>query len=177
MLKIALLLCVAIALIAIIAACSKKRASEPAVLNYDELIMLDAEDLGEGGLVSAYNKDVIPILKRYVTAPAEITDNRPTSDGSYTVQSQGKTYVIYAPGMSLDHGENWGNATVALFDIVNQQLQDTRYRFYALYGGNDLGGMFLDQETYDRAIKSIKQKQEWPYLPKPEPPWYGQQHD
>ncbi len=71
----------------------------------------------------------------------------------------------------MDANENnWGNATFALFDIVNRQLEDTPYRFYAIYGGNDLSGMFLTEEACDEAILSLPRKMDWPYLPTPKGP-------
>jgi hypothetical protein len=164
-------------MIVLITACSKKRPKKFDVLNYDDMFFFDAEDLAEGGIASMYKKYILPVLRQHVTTPAEIAEEIDAKEGSYKVTAQGKTYVIYAPGMDIDKGQNWGNATFALFDIVNRQLQDSPYRFYAINGGNDLGGMFLTRETYDRAVKSLKRKTDWPYLPTPDHPWYGQPHD
>jgi hypothetical protein len=72
--------------------------------------------------------------------------------------------------------ESWGKATYALFSIVNAQLAGSPYRFYAINGGNDLGGMFLTLEEYEAAKRSLKRKSDWPYLPTDEPPDYGQPH-
>lgn len=190
--KIGLVLfCIAAVVLVFIVACSKKRANEPGVanqgdreqakdagvLNYEEMIPLDAEDLGEGSIGEDYKEKVLPVLRKYVAAPAEVIEERDSKGDTYKVTSQGKTYVIYSPGMDLNGGQNWGNATFALFDIVNRQLQNSPRRFYAINGGNDLGGMFLTKETYDRAIKSLKRKTDWPYLPDSSHPWYGQAHD
>ena len=84
---------------------------------------------------------------------------------SYSVESQGQDYIIYSPDLEDSEGQCWGRATFAFFDIVNKQLEGSTHRFYAFYGGNDLGGMFLKKEEYDAAIKSYKNKKDWPYLP------------
>lgn len=188
--KVVLMLCGALLVIVFVLACSKRKSAGASrlsvasarqevasVLNYDEMVMLDAEDLGEGGIASMYRKDVVPLLKKYIATPATIVEDHKAEAQSYTVASQGKTYVIFSPDTKVDHGENWGNATYALFDIVNRQLQNSPYKFYAINGGNDLGGMFLNKETYDKAVESLKRKQDRPYLPTTEPPWYGQPHD
>lgn len=155
----------------------RSRREEAVVLNYDDMIMLDAEALGEGDIGSAYKDKVLPALRRYVASPAEIVEEINPETSTYKVTSQGKTYVIYSPDMDTSKGQSWGNATFALFDIVNSQLQDSPYRFYGINGGNDLGGIFLTQAARDRAVKFLNRKTDWPYLPKPDYPWYGQPHD
>jgi len=147
------------------------------MLNYDEMILLDAEELGEGSIGSSYAKDIVPVLKRFGISPAELVEHFEPESGSYKVSSLGKTYVIYAPEMDSSEGQNWGNATFALFDIVNRQLDGFPYRFYALNGGNDLGGMFLRTEDQQEALRYIRSKGDWPYLPESSHPWYGQPHD
>jgi hypothetical protein len=165
------------ALVAAMVGCGKRAAGEPAVLDYDHMILLDAEALAEGGIGSSYRKDIAPVLKQYVATPAGISEELGTEAGSYKVTSQGQTYVIYSPGMDLEQGQSWGNATFALFDIVDRQLQGSSVRFYAVNGGNDLGGIFLTQETYNRAVGDLRRKRDWPYLPEAAPPWYGQPHE
>jgi hypothetical protein len=159
-------------------ACSKKeQRRDPTVLNTEDLILLDAENLAEGGINTLYKKDVLPKLQNYVSSAAIIEEEYDPQDQSYKVASQGKTYLIDSPGMNLAEGQLWGNAGFALFDIVNRQLQNSPYRFYAVYGGNDLSGIFLTREGYEQAIRSVTQKIDWPYLPDSTPPWYGQPHD
>jgi hypothetical protein len=94
---------------------------------------------------------------------------------SYSVRHCDVEYTIYGTDLS-DGDDGWGNATFALFNIVNAQLSDTAYRFYAINGGNDLGGMFLKPEQCEAAKKSLERKADWPYLPTGEPPWFGQHH-
>ncbi|WP_300671563.1 hypothetical protein [Desulfoluna sp.] len=176
--KIALFLCVIVAvLFFLITAYSKRQPKGTPGLNDDGMMLLDAEELGEGHIGSSYENDVIPLLTKYISHPTEIDENFDSETGSYKVSSQNKTYVIYSPEMDLSEGHPWGNATFALFDIVNRQLQDSPYRFYAINGGNDLCGIFLTYEARTQAIESLEQKTDWPYLPEDNPPWYGQPHD
>ncbi|MGB8353573.1 MAG: hypothetical protein WCD79_06780 [Chthoniobacteraceae bacterium] len=146
------------------------------MLNYDELIILDAEELGEGSIGSLYESYLVPALRLHGVSPAKIVEEFDPKAVSYRVISQGRTYVIYSQEMDTSNGENWGNATFAFFDIVNRQLEETPYRFYAFYNGNDLEGMFLTKEKRDEAVRFLKQKKDWPYLPEPAHPWYGQPH-
>jgi hypothetical protein len=141
-------------------------------LNYDELVILDAEALAETGLKAAY-KELLPRLKKYVASPAAVTERIDHDAPSYAMSCLGTDYPIYAKG---DEDESWGRATFALFDIVNRQLAKTPYRFFAINGGNDLGGMFLTPAQVEAAKKSLPRKQDWPYLPSASKPWYGQYH-
>jgi hypothetical protein len=148
------------------------------MLNYDGMIFLDAEELGEGSMGLSYAKEIAPALKRFGISAAELVEHFQPESGWYTVTSLGKTYIIYSPKMELGEGQNWGNATFAFFDIVNRQLDGLPYRFYALCGGNDLGGIFLTIDEREEEVRSSKlRKVYWPYLPDPFHPWYGQPHD
>lgn len=106
-------------------------------------------------------------------SPAAVSERIDSDSPSYAVSRLGVDYPIYAKG---DHDESWGRATFALFDIVNRQLAKTPYRFFAINGGNDLGGMFLTPAQAEAAKKSLPRKQDWPYLPSENKPWYGQYH-
>lgn len=141
-------------------------------LDYDQLIHLDAEDLAETGVKAAYEK-LLPQLRKYVAAPAEVKERIDSGAPSYVVSCLGTDYPIYA---EHDQDESWGKATFALFDIVNRQLAKTPYRFFAVNGGNDLGGLFLTPDQAEAARKSLPQKLDWPYLPTAKKPWYGQYH-
>jgi hypothetical protein len=142
-------------------------------LDYDQLITLDAEALAEGGIKTAYEK-LIPVFKKYVSAPGEIREELIDGDNpSYRISYAGVTYKIYSPD---DENESWGRATHALFDIVNRQLKNSKFKFYAINGGNDLGGMFLTEEQAHAARASLKRKTDWPYLPTLSDSWYGQHH-
>jgi hypothetical protein len=141
-------------------------------LKYDECVPLDAEALAEAGIAEAYEK-LSPQLRKYIPAPAPIQEKVDNNSPSYSVSALGRDYFIYGGD---DQDESWGRATFALFSIVNQQLEGTKYRFYAVDGGNQLGGMFLTPEDVEKAKKSLPRKADWPYLPTSEPPWYGQFH-
>jgi hypothetical protein len=143
-----------------------------AELNYDNLILLDAEDLAETGIKQAY-EELLPILKKHIASPAPITEHYDNNAPSYSVVCQGVTYPIYGPG---DHEESWGRAAFAFFDIVNRQLAQTRYRLFAINGGNDLGGLLLTVADAEAAKKSLKNKRDWPYLPTAKAPWHGMYH-
>lgn len=150
--------------------CSMTGPEETPILSYD-LVFLDAENLGEWGIADSYENDVVPMLERYVESPAELVE---AGTDSYTVTSQGMTYTIYSSSEDLQAYDDWTNATFALFDIVNRQLEGTGVRFYAVAGGNDLSGLFLSDEEYNELTESLPYKSEWPYIPTLEPPWYGQ---
>jgi hypothetical protein len=115
-------------------------------------------------------RDLLPELMKYVKEADEITEVLDDKAPSYSVHHRDHEYVIYAPE---NEDESWDNATYALFSIVNTQLAGGPYRFYAINGGNDLGGMFLTSEQYESAKRSIERKSDWPYLPSDQPPAYG----
>jgi hypothetical protein len=87
-----------------------------------------------------------------------------------------KEFVIYAPELHDGGLDSWGRATAAFFTIVNDQLANSEYRFFAINGGNDLGGIFLTPSQAAAAQQALPNKTDWPYLPKLEPDWYGQYH-
>jgi hypothetical protein len=139
-------------------------------LDYSKMVFLDAEELAEGGIQAAY-KDLLPELLKYVQEADEITEVLEDEAPSYSVHHQDREYVIYGPETEVD--ESWDNATYALFSIVNAQLAGSPCRFYAINGGNELGGMFLTSEQYESAMRSIERKSDWPYFPSDQPPAYG----
>jgi hypothetical protein len=83
-------------------------------LNYDEMILLDAEELGEGSIGALYKQDVVPLLQKHVATPAEIVEDLDSEIGSYQVTSHGKptghisrsqTPVVWAPTRQIDGQE------------------------------------------------------------------------
>jgi hypothetical protein len=44
-------------------------------------------------------------------------------------------------------------------------------------GGNDLAGIFMSTAQAEKARRALRRKTDWPYLPTPEPPWFGCPHD
>lgn len=144
-------------------------------LDYDQWIHLDAEDLAETGIAEAYDR-VLPELRKYVPQPARVEEVIDNDTPVYSVRCGGREYAIYGPDLDEEGGGSWGRATVAFFALVNEQLAGTAYRFYAINGGNDLGGMFLTPAQAQESRASLPRPQDWPYLPEDEPPWYGQHH-
>ena len=144
-------------------------------LDYDQMIHLDAEALAEAGIGEAY-QELLPKLRKFAKDPAEVEELEDPDRPSYSVRSQGVEYAIYSPELPEEEGQGWGRATYAFFRIVNQQLENSSIRFYAINGGNDLGGMFLTESESEAARLSLPKKTDWPYLPTNEAPWFGQYH-
>jgi len=163
------------AIITFIVFCSIMVVANNTVLDYNKLIILDAEDLAEAGIKGAY-ENIKPILKNYVTNPSEIIEKQDNNLPKYSVICSGVTYDIYSPTLPDSNGESWARATHAFFAIINNQLKGLSVKFYAINGGNDLGGMLLNDQQVAAAKKSLKKKADWPYIPALEPPWYGQYH-
>jgi hypothetical protein len=145
------------------------------ILDYDQLIFLDAENLAEAGIREAY-ESLLPELRKYVPQPAQLEELIDNEAVTYAVKCGTKEFQIYSPDLQDERGESWGRAMVAFFTIVNDQLANTPYRLYAISGGNDLGGMFLTPAQAAAAQAAYPRKTDWPYLPKDEPEWYGQYH-
>jgi hypothetical protein len=144
-------------------------------LDYNKMVILDAEDLAETGIKAAYGK-LKPLLKLHVKKPEQITEKFNRDLPSYSVICAGTIYDIYSPALLSVHGESWARATFVFFTIINNQLKGAPVKFYAINGGNDLGGMFLTEQQVFAAKKSLKNKADWPYIPTLEHPWYGQYH-
>lgn len=145
------------------------------ILDYDQLIILDAEALAETGIGQAYER-LLPKLRNFTPHPALIEEVIDNDTPAYSVRCGDKEYAIFGPDLDGEEGSSWERATVAFFSIVNEQLIGTEYRFYAINSGNDLGGMFLTIAQAQESRATLPRKQDWPYLPLNEPPWYGQHH-
>lgn len=144
-------------------------------LDYDQLIILDAEALAETGIGEAYER-LWPKLRQFTPQPALIEEVIDNDNPAYSVRYGDKEYAIYGSNLDEEQESSWGRATVAFFSIVNEQLIGTAYRFYAINGGNDLGGMFLTMDQAQESRATLPRPQDWPYFPLEEPPWYGQHH-
>lgn len=149
--------------------------ADNSALDYDQMLILDAEDLAEAGIKNAYEK-LEPMMKAHDAKPVELAENIDNNLPSYSVSASGVTYEIYSPVLPNSEGESWGRATYAFFTIVNSQLKQSPVKFYAINGGNDLGGMFLTEQQVLAAKRSLKNRTDWPYLPTLKHPWYGQYH-
>jgi hypothetical protein len=144
-------------------------------LNYDKMLLLDAEDLAEAGIKNAYQA-ILTVLGQYVVKPAQVQEIVDNDAPSYVVRCGDFECVIYSPVLPNDEGQSWGRAAYAFCKMINDQLAKSEYRLYAINGGNDLGGMFLTQSECEAARKSLPRKQDWPYLPTLEHSWHGQHH-
>lgn len=144
-------------------------------INYDQVLMLDAEALAESGIKEAYLR-ILPQLTDYVHHPLEIEEIYDDSNGLYAVRVGQTTIEIYGPQHKADVYDGWGRATYALFKIVNDQLSGSTYKFYALNDDNDLSGIFLREEQVEAEKKIVKNPIYWPYIPTDEAPWFGKFH-
>lgn len=147
----------------------------PFDLDYDRRIHLDAEGLAETGIREAYEA-LLPELRKYVPQPAQVEEVIDSDTPSYSVRCGTKEYTVFGPELDEESGHSWGRATFAFFSIINDQLAGSEYRFYAINGGNDLGGMFLTPVQARGAQDSLPDRRDWPYLPTDDPSWYGQYH-
>jgi hypothetical protein len=145
------------------------------MLDYNKMLLLDAEALAEAGIKEAC-QSIAQVLGQYVSEPAQVQEIIDNDAPSYIVKCGDLDYVIYSPALPNEEGQSWGRATHAFFKIINDQLAKSEYRLYAINGGNDLGGIFLTQLESEAARKSLPRKEDWPYLPTPDHPWYGQYH-
>ena len=161
-------------LIAYAGVCLKPTGAET-MFDPEDIVPLDAEDLAEYGIKSEY-EIIRPHLERYIVNPVEIVETIGDESSRYAVSAGGVTYEIGGPGLPYNEGQHWGRATVAFFEIINNQLEGTGVRFYAISGGNDLGGVFLTAEQYEAAKRNLEQRRDWPYIPVLSHPWYGQDH-
>lgn len=137
--------------------------------------MLDAEELAEAGIRDAY-LGLLPELRKFVPDPNSVEEEVGPSSEYYKVWSGGMKYIIY-DGSSDDVFETWARATLVFFRIVNKQLTASDIRFFALYGGNDLQGVFLSANEAEKIRKGTEGPQNWPYEPTMLAPWYGQYHE
>lgn len=131
---------------------------------------LDAENLTEQGMLSAY-LDLMPRVQQYAAAPIELAEGIDNDTAQYSVLAAGQRYQILEVGARSE--DSWERATVAFFQIVNANLVDSQHKFYALYAGNDLSGIFLTQEQFAAARKAIAQRSNWLWMPVNEPLLYG----
>lgn len=65
-------------------------------LNYDKMVLLDAETLAEAGIKDAY-QSIAKVLAQYVREPAQLQEVVDNDAPSYAVRIGDTEYVIYAP--------------------------------------------------------------------------------
>ncbi|QLS07690.1 hypothetical protein [Citrobacter freundii] len=149
--------------------------STSGILDYEKLILLDAERLAEQGIADAYQL-LLPTLREHVARPAEVREILDADLPAYTIQCNGEEYIVYSTAEPGTEVQSWGRATFFLFLIVNKQLKGTGIQFYAVDEGNNLAGIFLSQEQALLAQAAINSRTDWPYIPELNEPWYGQYH-
>lgn len=132
-------------------------------MDYEKTINLDAEALAELGIKERY-EELRMHLHQYIDTTADIQEKIDSDTPSYSIIYNNEAYIIFSP-LQHDRAHSWERATYTLFHIVNDQLKDHNVKFYALYGGNELQGIFLTNEEYQEIKRALKEKSERPYLP------------
>jgi hypothetical protein len=138
----------------------------------DDVVLLDAEELAEGGILEAYEQ-LHPQLRQYTSEEVDIAEEVDADGAAYTVFADEKRYDIRGERVKEDP---WVLATIAFFEIVNAGLAHATHRFYALYAlyaGNDLAGVFLTEAQFQAAWQSIARPFERPWVPVNRAPGYG----
>jgi hypothetical protein len=156
---------------------SKEAAAQAAAdpIDYDKVILLDAESLAEMGIAEAYTEliaeagdlgvDWLPIEEDW-----DGKEEGYDGGSNYRVTLGGRTDFVYGNPPS----ENpWGMATTTFFDIVNRQLVGRPFKFYAINGGNELGAILLTDEEFEAARLYYAGTRDVPYLPNKTPPHHG----
>lgn len=147
--------------------------SEP--IDYERAIPLDAEALAEGGIGDAYAA-LGAELRRYIERPIDVTERIDDDQPSYTIAWGANKFLVYGSAIDGSERQSWGRAAFILFKLVNDQMSTSKYRLYALNGGNDLFGVFLTNAEANAARVLLANRKDWPYLPRLRPPWFGQYH-
>jgi hypothetical protein len=144
-------------------------SATPAPFDEDDIVLLDAEELAEGGILEAYEQ-LHPQLRQYASEEVDIAEEIDADGAAYTVFADERRYDIHGEGIEEDP---WILATIAFFEIVNAGLAHATHRFYALYAGNDLAGVFLTDQQFQAAWQSIARPFERPWIPVNRAPDYG----
>jgi hypothetical protein len=58
-------------------------------LDYDKILLLDAEDLAEAGIKKAY-ESALPVLRQYISDPAQVQEVIDNDAPSYIVRGAGQ---------------------------------------------------------------------------------------
>ncbi len=144
-------------------------------IDYETVIHLDAEFLAETGMAQAYEglqKQSGDLGVRWAPMREMWDGQEKGYDGgeNYRVEVNGKVYPVFG---SRPNDDYWAMATATFFDVVNSQLSERPFKFYALYAGNDLHAVRLTPEQFERAKLYHKQPWNRPYIPNYTPPNYG----
>jgi hypothetical protein len=131
-------------------------------IDFEQLFPLDAEALAEEGIAEAY-AELEPCLISLGIEPEAILEVKDQDAAYYDIEHRGVRYRVF--DSKLSEYESWDRATEVLFHIVNLQLEGAAKKLYAMYGGHDLGGIFLTKVEAEVACNSISVEAERPYLP------------
>ncbi len=152
---------------------AKPNGGDP--INYELAIHLDAESLAEMGMKEAY----VELQRQSVDIEVQWAPMREMFDGknegfdggaNYRVEVNRKVYPVFG---STPANDPWAVATATFFDVVNSQLSDFPFKFYAINAGNDLYAIRLTAEEFKRAQLYHMGSPYGPYLPNYTPPNYG----
>jgi len=141
----------------------------------------DGEDLAENGVVG-FLKSLSFFLEHQKVVIRSLQGEDVPDE--YCVRVNDAVHVIYTraedeEAESKKLGLIWGLTTARTFAIVNKLLAgaNSSERLYAIYGGNDLAGVFLTQHLFDfiSTHPSVPDSEK-PYLPTEDYPWHGQPH-
>jgi hypothetical protein len=147
----------------------------PSVIDHEKVELLDAEDLAELGIKRAYD-GIVQKYPNYFPKPVPVEEKIEEDLGRYALSFGGENIRVSGGGTEEWEKYSWGRASFVFFRIINHQLRESGVTFYALYGGNDLGGVFLTDAQFQAARAELKDKRQWPYLPTEEAPWFGEPH-
>lgn len=148
-------------------------AADP--IDYEKVIHLDAESLAEEGIAEAYAK----LIAQYGDLGVEWLPLEEDFVGEVQGYGEGEAYRVTIGGRSEfvlgnpPSGNPWAMASATFFDIMNRQLVERPFKFYALAGGNDLAAILLTDEEFEAARKYHAGTRDVPYLPNKTPPNYG----
>ena len=85
-------------LIGFIGACAIVAGRMGFKLDYDKMLLLDAENLAEGGVLRAY-QSVLNVLTQHGVEPRQVEEFVDNNKPSYSVRSGDQEYLIYAPAL------------------------------------------------------------------------------
>jgi hypothetical protein len=122
----------------------------------ERVFLADAEDLAEGGMIAAL----------FDIGPKLTVRSRPIEKLEERFEEERHSLIVNDSTFVVGPGEDpWHAAAATFFEAVNFLLQNNRSgeRAYALYGGNDLHGVFLTPQMLDVMRTYTNDEKERPY--------------
>lgn len=102
--------------------------STSGILDYEKLILLDAERLAEQGIAEAYQL-LLPTLREHVARPAEVREILDADLPAYTIQCNGEEYIVYSAAEPGTEVQSWGRATFSFFLLLINSSKVQAYSF------------------------------------------------